>query len=806
MFYLQVNRSFLFFLPIILLLLLPCLDYVGARICFEELDVCSHCNDTHAQCRTRSADGIIPQNLSRNTYHLVVNHIGQSKELTQSMFNRYPRLEYLILLGNISSVCTNTFAGLKYLKHLTLTETYITEFPAELFHHDNRLTSLKLHNNRLTEIPLESLRQLPYLEILNLAYNNIWHPDCLTIGHSFHNLKKLISLNLANLTVNHTCSEQIPSTFFETIQDKVVQLNLTKTNVYNGDKRITSNFSKLSTLDLSRVEDFEKCPGSAKYLFLHLPLSLERLVMRRWSPFTLDSHCVLTASNIAGLKSLPKLREIDVKYSDLMFGYALTREVFNGFVSLENLNLEWCRFVNIDDNVFAGTQRLRWLSMKGNPIGNRAFAVAYDENGSRSRCQLKSLNLARAALFSDPDNDFHLYKIINSCQIQEVDLTGNLLRHMPILSKTYAVSPGGIFLQSVILDHNYLENLQMHFGLALSSFCFYVNNLHHLSLRMNRLVDIRGLCLSLTHLYLNGNKRLKENWEVNEAELSKLSLLEVLDLSENDIDEISSGTFKSMRHLREIYLRMNNITSLSANLFLKNENLTLIDLSFNRLRDIQAVHISHLKSLRTLDLQNNQILHLDITLIEFFEQAKALQFLRLRDNPLSCRCEDQHTQDFLRKTNKVASAQTLTCSGPKLEHGGEKVFQYHRNAFYCDHRDNIIIAFSVLGGFLATLLVALPCYKYRWYLTHSKTVFAALISRIREVRFHYKCVYDAIIIYNYESEEDCDFVANHLSKSVEEESDGDNNKEVCYSLLKSLNTFGLTYCCCILSCLMFDKT
>ena len=100
-------------------------------------------------------------------------------------------------------------------------------------------------------------------------------------------------------------------------------------------------------------------------------------------------------------------------------------------------------------------------------------------------------------------------------------------------------------------------------------------------------------------------------------------------------------------------------------------------------------------------------------------------------------CEEQPTQDFVRKTNKVPNAQNLTCSGPKKEHGGEKVFQYRRDTFYCDHRENLIIAFSVFGGFIATLLVALPCYKYRWYLTHARTVFTALVSRIREIRFHY---------------------------------------------------------------------
>ena len=490
-----------------------------AQICFEELELCSHCNNTFAHCYTGSSDIIIPGNLSRDTRELVVQYNGPPMKLTASMFQRYANLEYLTLAGNITSLSTNNFAELKYLKRLTLTNTAIAKLPLDLFHRNSTLSSLELNNNQLTRIPLESFRQLNHLEHLSLAYNPIWHPNCLTLGDSFKYLKNLSSLNLANMTVNRSCDKDVPYNFFEALQENVVTLNLTKTNVFNGDQRIFRNFSKLVSLDITLAEGFEKCPGAAEGLFWNLTHSLEKLVLRHLSASVIDPNwgCVLTASNIEGLKALPNLVELDMKYGDLMFGFELTADIFDGFDALESLNLEWCRFSNIEDRVFKGVPRLEWLSVRGNPIGNRPFTISTD----RLSCKLRYLNLAQSSLFADHDQDFKLFHTLNSCKVNVVDLTGNRLRHMPILFQPEGRT-GGSLLNSIILDSNYLENLQMHFGWDLSGFCVYMDHLRHLSLRMNHLVDIRGLCLTLTHLYLSGNKGLEDHWDINELELSKL--------------------------------------------------------------------------------------------------------------------------------------------------------------------------------------------------------------------------------------------------------------------------------------------
>ena len=62
-----------------------------------------------------------------------------------------------------------------------------------------------------------------------------------------------------------------------------------------------------------------------------------------------------------------------------------------------------------------------------------------------------------------------------------------------------------------------------------------------------------------------------------------------------------------------------------------------------------------------------------------------------------------------------------------------------RDTLYCDHRENLIVAFSILGGFILASLIALPCYKYRWYLVHARVVWIAIRNQANRVKFEHKC-------------------------------------------------------------------
>ena len=718
-----------------------------------------------AVCQTVEITEVVPKNLSYSIRLLEVAYKGAATGLIGPMFSRYHDLESIRVTGNVTSVEKNTFSDLPNLKNLSITYSKLQVFEAEAFHPHNALNHLQLNDNELTDIPRQSFKEIPHLTHLDLSFNWIFDQPCSTIGEEFRHLTNLTSLSLGNMSVDYTCERFVPAEYFMPLSDRVTFLNLTYTNIFIGSLQILQELSSLKTLDISITDGFRNCPASAAPLFWNLPASLESLVMRHWASISWD--CALTAHNISRLKNLTNLKYLDMRHGDLMFGYELDKEVFDGFYALEYLDIGHCRFSAIEDYSFNYCPKLKHLSLEGNPLGIRPFNLYYDQR----YCKLKTLNMAHTGIFAEFNKDLKLHFIIRSCGISDIDLRGNLIRSMPRFTNYFDSFSG--FLTTISLDDNLLENFHYIAGGDLSDDCSLMSKLTHLKLRQNRLVDLYGLCKSLTHLYLSNNKRLRMNWTRNQAVISELAKLQVFEFAHNDVNNISDATFRAMTDLKEIYLGSNNLSVLSTNLFRRNAKLEIIDLNSNLLRDINFQHFKHLQYLKVLNLQDNFLVYLDVALTDYFEQSTSLTEILLKDNAFSCGCTDQNTQKFIRQTNKVPDAQLLNCSGAQMDHVGEKVFAYQRNTFNCDYRENIAIASSVLGGFLITLLIALPCYKYRWYLKHIWTVLTAVWNRIREVRFNYKCRYDAIVIYNSDSDEDCDFVANHICKEIEGQSDSE---------------------------------
>ena len=779
-------------LIVLLMFITPC----KTKICFSELELCSNCNNTYAICDTSAIDAAVPQNLSTELQTLTIRYNGPKLQLTGDMFKRYPLIDSLALSGKISSLAEETFATLQFLRKLSITYSYLESLPDSLFHPNNSLWSLEIGNNKLSAIPDHLFKELQTLEYLDLAYNNIRHDNCKSVGSAFNHLSNLRSLNIANLTLNISCERSANPKFFLPLQNSTESLILESTNILSGRFRHTllQNFTKLRILDISlAVGDLSSCPGvSAEKLFQTLPSTLESLIVKRWRPND-DASCKINKATIAGLKKLPKLRLLDFQYSQQLFDDK-SNELFAGFQSLEYLNLRWCFIRQLHENSFNGCKNLRWLRLDGNPLGNFLShkPLKFHINGKDALfngSKLASIGLAHTLLYSDFSIDIRLYRqLASSKSLEELNLTGNAIYRMPIFHNETHYNKG-YKIRTILLGYNYLKNLVSSSGKHFNESCGQLSNLYRLSLRSNRLQDITGLCVSIRELDLADNPHIEDDWEHNEDQIAKLVNLETLSLYGNQIDNISDNIFKKLINLTDVNLGDNNLSVISVNLFRNNKKLEVIDLRYNLLKQVKSKLFIHLSNLRYLNLLDNQITYLDQDLTQFFESSSALAEIILLDNPFSCKCSQTHVQHFIRTTSKVPDAQELICAGPTSELRGQRVFAYERDKFFCDHQKNVIIAGSVLGGFLVTLLVALPCYKYRWYFKHLRTVFFAVLNRINEVRFHYKCQYDAVVIYNSDSEEDCDFLVNQLCPEVEETTTRTNDKVshvTCLELIKVL--------------------
>ena len=107
---------------------------------------------------------------------------------------------------------------------------------------------------------------------------------------------------------------------------------------------------------------------------------------------------------------------------------------------------------------------------------------------------------------------------------------------------------------------------------------------------------------SLNEIYLRGN-----NLDSIPDELCSLPVLEILDLSENQLKELPD-LIRSLSKLRELHLESNQLNNLPAS-FGDLISLELLDLSENQLGNIPT-SLGKLNKLKTLDLSRNEITNL----------------------------------------------------------------------------------------------------------------------------------------------------------------------------------------------------
>ena len=222
-----------------------------------------------------------------------------------------------------------------------------------------------------------------------------------------------------------------------------------------------------------------------------------------------------------------------------------------------------------------------------------------------------------------------------------------------------------------------------------------------------------------------------------------------------------------MKDLIEFRFAGNNITYLPEGVFANNFRLKLIDLSFNQITSVGDRLISAQVLLQTLDMRSNSIASFAKEFIDVLT-VSSVKIFEVAGNELECGCARDHWyfRDWLNNDNKsvfVPEFRQLKC---RLQE--KKVFYtYARDVFYCDWLVPIIATASTIVCIIVTVLIVLPCYKYRWYIRHTRVVWRAFINMLRSVRFDQSCKYDAFVSYNTSSNSDTEFVVNCLLPSLE---------------------------------------
>ncbi|XP_067937203.1 toll-like receptor 3 [Watersipora subatra] len=727
--------------------------------CEPEPDLCLMCT-IDADCQTSEPDNVVPKTLPTNLRGINIIYSGnESTTLKPSLFERYSHLTNITISGRaITSIEENTFINLKNLTHLSIYKTTIKDFPQKLLPSQSNIVFIDFGNNLLTDIPSGLFRNVPALTHLNLGFNHIAHNSCTTIGEEFANLSKLTELDLSNMTIPNECKAEVPDDFFLPLQRTITYLNLMISNIYNGSQAIFKNFTKLEVLDISIAKRFTSCPADAEELFLNLPKTLKILVFRRWrTNRDMNETCIVTNKTLRGLRELPYLATIDTVYSDFMFGDTLDKSVFAGFQNLKHLNIGYNRLTRIEDDAFHGCFNLTHLYLGANSLGSRTFKLFQN----RSQSNLHYLSMKESYVYSDYSITYDAATLLKASPLHEVNLQNNYIVTMPNFADNETDQNHLNSLVTIHLDFNVLSDIQS--GGNLTAQCDSLTGLTNLPISNNRLTKVQGLCPSIKHLNLASN-RLYQYWSsLNEESIARLQHLESLDISDNKFKTLSSNFTSLMTNLTVFRCLSNNLTSIDSVSYFNNRLLKVLDLSNSFITSFGYNIVQNLSELTTLMLDDNDITSIDEDLVrKFVNKSETLKTFGVVGNPLSCLCDQEFFHYFINQTDKIPFANKLICHDPASLRG-KKIYEYRLRIFECKVKVALIIVVSLLGG----VIVAIPLYKYRWYILHARVVFKAIIRHLSDVQFEQSCLYDAYVMYDSTSEEDQLWTINVLRHAIE---------------------------------------
>ncbi|GFY38074.1 chaoptin [Trichonephila inaurata madagascariensis] len=497
-------------------------------------------------------------------------------------------LEVLDLSGNLfQQVPKKTLKPLVKLLRLSLQDNRIQKVYRDDFEGwGQTLTTLSLANNKMTYLSGGTFSHLSKLKELKLSFNNLMYLD----QQVFLPLRK--TLEVLDLTYSFSQFNHPVETFISNL-DSLEWLQIDHNNISKMTVSCIHSLPKLHHLDVSN-NDMEVIPtdlfSSAKHTYLStVHISNNELGSIKSGTFDSVPHLstvVLFGNKISSIES-----------------FAFTNCSYLHTVVLSENGL-----TSIDPSSFSNLSRLSNIYLQDNNLSSFSFDIITGDTA-----QLY-LNLSNNVL---KDLDDRNVTTPVSLKIRTLDLTNN---RVTVIPDSFFLSSSK-YLLHLFLSKNQISKLscvELPVLQVLHLSCNNFDSLHTYSFECCRNTQI----LMLDHNNISN---------ISESSFKSMQNLRILDLSYNNIDRLPERVFVDTQ-IERLNLSRNNLLTVPV-ISLEHIKGTIrhLDLSLNQIENISFDSFSILNKLQALNLSSNYISFLNE---QSFHGLNYLVELDLSNNPL----------------------------------------------------------------------------------------------------------------------------------------------------------------------------
>ncbi|XP_038112146.1 protein artichoke [Culex quinquefasciatus] len=580
---------------------------------------------------------VSPQSF-RDLKNLETVNIAGSRTLTRlegGLFNDLPKLNLINLAENgIDWVHLRAFVGLPNLKTLQLSGNKIADagMIGRAVKDIPNLSILKIDRNVISKLNEASFVDLPSLKELYLNDNTITE-----IYHgAFH---RTPSLKLVHLENNYLRRVH-PESFLQASGSGVEVIHLHQNEIGRVEelRSLLDALPMLRFLDLS-YNKLESIPFGA----LRGHGTLEQLYLNNNRIRMIERDAFMAMPGLRELRlsnnsltdllpmpfwNLPGLKGIDISYNNFR---RVDPTLLVGVPSLRRFDISGNSLSILDPAAFTHTPMLETVNISFNelslihPATFRDLNHMFEIDAGNNKLQeiipglpiaIERINLQQNQIANFPQNPTNS---LDLPALRMLDISGNLLTR--VAKGSFQTTPQ---MRILSMARNQLQSID-------EGSLTGLNRLEVLNLQDNRLLALHERSLAplenLRDLNLQGNRIevLVDNL------LDSNGNLERFDASRNSIVEISSKAFRNSRSLQVLDLSGNKLRELPESLSGLSE-LREIDVSFNQLTELTPTVLGSWRNLEELKVSNNKVNQLHQGSLR---NLPLLQYMDLSSNELT---------------------------------------------------------------------------------------------------------------------------------------------------------------------------